>query len=37
MGLKQSNMSVIEYASKFNELSQFAPHQVSTEERRMDT
>ena len=36
MGLKQGNMSVMEYASKFNELSRFAPHQVSTEERRMD-
>ena len=32
LGLKQGNMSVIEYAFKFNELSRFAPHQVSTEE-----
>jgi len=28
--------SVMEYATQFNELSRFAPHQVSTEERRMD-
>ena len=26
----------MEYAAQFNELSRFAPHQVSTEERRMD-
>jgi len=25
----------MEYATKFNELSRFAPHQVDTEERRM--
>ena len=26
----------MEYAAKFNELSGFAPHQVNTEERKMD-
>ena len=26
----------MEYATKFNELSHFAPHQVDTEEWRMD-
>ena len=26
----------MEYATRFNELSRFAPHQVDTEERRMD-
>ena len=26
----------MEYAAKFNELSRFSPHQVATEERRMD-
>jgi len=26
LGLKQGSMSVMEYASKFNELSRFAPH-----------
>jgi len=36
LGLKQGNRSVIEYAYKFNELSRFSPHQVSTEDRRMD-
>jgi len=36
LGLKQGNLSVMEYACKFNELSRFVPHQVSTEERRMD-
>ena len=36
LGSKQGNLSVMEYACKFNELSRFAPHQVSTEERRMD-
>jgi len=29
-------MSVMEYAVKFNELSQFIPNQVATEEMRMD-
>jgi len=36
LSLKQGYLSVMEYASQFNELSRFAPHQVSTEERRMD-
>ena len=36
LGLKQGSLSVMEYATKFNELSRFAPHQVDTEERRMD-
>jgi len=34
--LKQCQMSVIEYAAKFNELSRFAPNQVATEEMKMD-
>jgi len=34
--LKQGQMSVIEYAAKFNELSRFAPNQAATEEMRMD-
>ena len=34
--LKQGQMSVIEYAAKFNELSRFAPNQVATEEMKMD-
>jgi len=29
-------MSVIEYTTKFNELSYFAPNQVATEELRMN-
>ena len=36
LSLKQGSLSVMEYATKFNELSCFAPHQVDTEERRMD-
>jgi len=36
LSLKQGNMSVMEYAAKFNELSCFAPHQVATEEMKMD-
>ena len=36
LSLKQGRMSVMEYAAKFNELTRFAPHQVNTEERRMD-
>lgn len=32
--LKQKNMSVSEYAAKFNELARFAPHQVDTEARK---
>jgi len=27
---------VMEYTTKLNELSRFAPHQVNTEERKMD-
>ena len=34
--LKQGQMSVVEYATKFNELSRFAPNQVATEELKMD-
>ena len=34
--LKQGEMSVTEYAARFNELSRFAPNQVVTEELRMD-
>jgi len=34
--LKQGQMSVIEYAAKFNELSDFAPSQVPTKEMKMD-
>jgi len=36
LSLKQGYASVMEYAAQFNELSRFAPHQVSTEKRRMD-
>jgi len=36
LSLKQGDMSVMDYAAKFNELSRFAPHQISTEERKMD-
>jgi len=36
LGLQQGNLSVMEYAAKFNELSRFSLHQVATEERRMD-
>jgi len=36
LGLKQGNRSVMEYASKFNELIRFAPHQLSMEEIRME-
>ena len=32
--LKQGNMSVEEYAAKFNELARFATHQVDTEARK---
>ena len=32
--LKQDNMTVAEYAAKFNELARFAPHQVDTEARK---
>ena len=34
--LKQGQMSVMEYATKFNELSRFAPNQVTAEEMKMD-
>ena len=34
--LKQGEMSVMEYAAKFNELSRFALNQVATEEMRMN-
>jgi len=36
LSLKQGGLSMMEYAIKFNELIRFAPHQVDTEERRMD-
>jgi len=36
LSLKQGSLSIMEYATKFNKLSRFAPHQVDTEERRMD-
>jgi len=36
LNLKQGHMTVMEYATRFNELSRFALHQVSTEERKMD-
>lgn len=32
--LKQENMTVAEYAAKFNELARLAPHQVDTEARK---
>ena len=32
--LKQGDMTVPQYAAKFNELARFAPHQVDTEERK---
>ena len=34
--LKQGEMSVMEYATKFNELSRFAPNQVAIEEMRIN-
>ena len=34
--LKQGQMSVVEYAPKFKELSRFTPNQVTTEEMKMD-
>jgi len=34
--LKQCDMSVMEYAAIFNELSRFAPTQVTTEEMKID-
>ena len=36
LSLKQGHLNVMEYATKFNELSRFTPHQVNTEERKMD-
>ena len=36
LNLKEGSLSIMEYATKFNELSRFAPHQVDIEERRMD-
>ena len=36
LSLKQGEMSIIEYAAKFNELNRFAPNQVTTKEMRMD-
>jgi len=33
---KQGQMSIMEYAAKFNELSRFAPNQVATEKMKMD-
>jgi len=35
--LKQGHMTVMEYAARFNELSRFASHQVSIEERKWIT
>jgi len=34
--LEAGNLSVIEYAAKFNEFSGFAPHQLNNKERKMD-
>ena len=36
LSLKQRNLRIMEYSAKFNELSRFAPHEVNTEERKMD-
>ena len=36
LSLKQGSLSIMEYVTKFNELSHFAPHQVNTGDRRMD-
>ena len=36
LSLKQGSLSIMAYATKFNELSHFTPHQVDTEERRID-
>ena len=36
LSLKQGNLSVMGYASRFNELSRFASHQMNTEVRKMD-
>jgi len=34
LSLKEGNLSVMEYASKFSELSRFTPHQINTEEKK---
>jgi len=34
--LKLGQMTVMEYAAKFNELSRFVPNQVANEEMKMD-
>ena len=36
LSLNQGSLSIIEYATKFNEVSRFTPHQVNIKERRMD-
>ena len=36
LSLKQGSLSVMEYVARFNELSQFGPHKVATEEMKMD-
>lgn len=36
LNLEQGKMRFIEYMSKFNELSRFAPHQVANEEMKME-
>ena len=36
LNLQQGKKPVIEYMSKFNELSRFAPHQVANEEMKME-
>ena len=37
LNLKQGSMTMMEYAARFNELSRFASHQVSIEERKWIT
>ena len=36
LSLRRGRLNVMEYAARFNELSCFAPHQITTEERKMD-
>jgi hypothetical protein len=36
LSLRQGTLTVMEYAACFNELSRFAPHQIDTEERKMN-
>jgi len=36
LSLRQGDMSVKEYITKFNELNYFAPNQVATEEMKMN-